>query len=544
MILKILERYFHTIKYLKPIQLYGRIKFRLPQRSLYARQTPLIRHHSEALQTPIPKHSHLLSENKVVLLNQIQDISSNAIWNDKRLEKLWLYNLHYFDFLHSQYNQTYTDWHTNLMQRWIKENPPLVGEGWESYPISLRIINWIKWLLLNEAQNKKDILHSLSMQARHLSRRIEIHLLGNHIIANACALIYSGLFFAGKESDGWLSKGLKILNRELKRQILDDGAHFELSPMYHSIILENILDCINIFKTYGKKIPPHWITICERMLYWLACLCHPDFDIAFFNDAALGVAPSFSELHDYHDRLGLDVGRISIKPLEYLRSSGYCRLTHDKMLLIADVAPVGASYQPGHAHADTLSFELSLQGQRLFVNSGTSTYSESYERARQRSTGAHNTVSINNHNSSEVWKSFRVGRRANVLDVSVYSRQNELGILAKHDGYKKQGVIHERSFMVTRKKLTIQDNIKGNKKCEIQVRFHLHPQIKVKQERDQIHFFNQVNHYLGKFYSNHPVEVMSSTYHPEFNISVANKVLVINLSSQLPAQITSLVEWD
>ena len=39
-----------------------------------------------------------------------------------------------------------------------------------------------------------------------------------------------------------------------------------------------------------------------------------------------------------------------------------------------DVALIGPNYQPGHAHADVLSFELSLFGQRLLVNIGTSEY--------------------------------------------------------------------------------------------------------------------------------------------------------------------------
>ena len=60
-----------------------------------------------------------------------------------------------------------------------------------------------------------------------------------------------------------------------------------------------------------------------------------------------------------------------------------------QLTAILDVAEVGPSYQPGHAHADTLSFELSLYGQRVLVNSGTSQYGNDAERYRQRSTGAH-----------------------------------------------------------------------------------------------------------------------------------------------------------
>ena len=41
----------------------------------------------------------------------------------------------------------------------------------------------------------------------------------------------------------------------------------------------------------------------ERGLHWSATLRHPDGDIAFFNDAAFGIAPSLDNLRAYHRRL-------------------------------------------------------------------------------------------------------------------------------------------------------------------------------------------------------------------------------------------------
>ena len=70
--------------------------------------------------------------------------------------------------------------------------------------------------------------------------------LGNYLLANSKALIFSGLFFKGKESELWLVKGEKILNTEYKEQILKDGGHFELSPMYHAIITHYLLYCYEL----------------------------------------------------------------------------------------------------------------------------------------------------------------------------------------------------------------------------------------------------------------------------------------------------------
>src|SRR6185295_1096925 len=97
-------------------------------------------------------------------------------------------------------------------------------------------------------------------------------------------------------------------------------------------------------------------------------------------------------------------------------------------------ASVGPSYQPGHAHADTLSFELSLHGRRVLVNSGTSEYGTGPERQRQRSTAAHNTVVIDGQDSSEVWGGFRVARRAHCQWLAT-SRTPAPSIEAVHDGY-------------------------------------------------------------------------------------------------------------
>ena len=99
-----------------------------------------------------------------------------------------------------------------------------------------------------------------------------------------------------------------------------------------------------------------------------------------------------------------------------LISSGYVRMEMKSAVLLIDFADIGPKYLPGHAHADSLSFELSLFKQRIFVNSGVSTYASGRARHFERSTAAHNTVTVDKLDSSEVWSSFRVGRKAKVFN--------------------------------------------------------------------------------------------------------------------------------
>ena len=113
-------------------------------------------------------------------------------------------------------------------------------------------MNWNKFALSgNELSDAAR--DSLAIQARWLRKRLEWHLLGNHLFANAKALVFVGLFFCGEEADGWLRTGTQILRKQIPEQILADGAQFELSPMYHALALEDVLDLVNITRAFGRN---------------------------------------------------------------------------------------------------------------------------------------------------------------------------------------------------------------------------------------------------------------------------------------------------
>ena len=108
----------------------------------------------------------------------------------------------------------------------------------------------------------------------------------------------------------------------------------------------------------------------------------------------------------------------------------YLNLKH----LLLDVAAIGPSYLPGHGHADSLSFEMSIYGTRVFVNSGVSEYKAGLIRDYERGTSAHNTVEVNGTNSSEIWAEFRVARRARPFGLRVEQSHKEISVSCAHDG--------------------------------------------------------------------------------------------------------------
>ncbi len=471
------------MRYLKPVQIYGRLWFRVyrPRIITLIGDAP-IRSPLGAWQKPTEYQVSMLSENSFRFLNLTHKLPLYGGWNDTALEKLWIYNLHYFDDLSAQNAPARVNWHRALISRWITENPPANGNGWESYPTSLRIVNWVKWLVAGNV-GPPGMANSLMLQAGWLSSRLERYLLGNHLFANAKALVFAGLYFEGSQASAWLTKGLKIISEEVPEQVLGDGGHFERSPMYHAIFLQDVLDLINAAKCWPGLVPDvhvaKWCETSGQMLNWLTGMIHPDGDIAFFNDAAVGVAPRLAELISYADRLAVSLPN-DVVDANFIRfaDSGYIRMqTHDAVALL-DVAPIGPDYLLGHAHADTLSFELSVYNQRVVVNGGTSRYGIGPDRLSERATSAHSTVEVAGVNSSEVWGGFRVARRAYPFDLEVQSGSRY--VACSHNGYShlSGAPVHRRLWQMREYSMQVRDRVRGGKHIA-QVRYIFHPDIQV-----------------------------------------------------------------
>jgi len=525
-----LSLYWHTLRHLKPIQLSNRMWRKIAPATPDTRLAPKIRglaHHWSAPITPAPC---MTGPKSFIFLNEPGKAREPADWNTPERDKLWLYNLHYFDDLRAQEAEARTKWHRSLIAQWIEQNPPGFGNGWEPYPLSLRIVNWVKWAVAGN-ELEQEWVQSLAIQVRFLRKSLEWHLLGNHLLANAKALVFAGLFFEGQEADEWRKKGLSILGKQLSEQILLDGGHFELSPMYHCIILEDLLDLQNLNLAYPNIIPDtaheYWHMSANHMRSWLNVMTHPDGEISFFNDAAFGICAAPAALDRYAIALGLGVVEAPQIGITHLKSSGYIRVQHGELVAILDVAPIGPSYLPGHAHADTLSFELSVNGQRIIVNSGTSLYGVGAERQRQRSTAAHNTLEIDGESSSEVWSGFRVARRARPFNLQISESENEIIIKCSHDGYRRLrgNNICTRTWKFSNRMLCVIDQVSGPHQQAV-ARFHCHPGLQIEAVAQGVRIL-QENKILQKCtFDTKNIQIIPSTFHPEFGVSKDNNCVI------------------
>lgn len=427
-------------------------------------------------------------DGRFTFIHQVACLGRPVDWVADRMPRLWRYNLHYFDWLWSLLPEKGGDWKNarQLVLDWIGHHPPSgSAEGWEPYPTSLRLINWsilvglrYREELFDDSEFQITFLQSVELQARWLSKNLETHIQANHLLENLAALTCVASVFEMAEAKRVLLRYLPLLRREIDEQFLPDGMHYERSPMYHlrMLWLLEVLGSLEVMKSESPKI----VAVLSKGTKALAKLRHPDGKIALLNDAVHGI------YHDAWMDQKPELGSWALKDTGYY---GY-RDKH-RSYLIVDAGAGGPDYQPGHTHADYLSFELSMHGHRMITDTGIGTYDTGARRSYDRSTAAHSTVEIAGQNSAEVWDGFRVGRRVTpeVLEWSGESdSESGMSLKVKHDGYKYLpcNAVHSRSFKWTDEGLEIQDSIQATQETKAVSRLHFSPECELTVDSEEV----------------------------------------------------------
>lgn len=532
-------RLYHTVKHLKLKQVVWRLIYLLPRLRTPQKSSPRI---NSIPFINITKRGITKDYDHFTFLSEVNQLSLVG-WDNPSQSKLWRYNLHYFDYLNQlDLENEEVELQNNIISKWIMENPYGKGTGWEPYPTSLRIINWIKWHFNTNGLSDEAKL-SLWNQVQWLAGRPEYHLLGNHLFINAKALLFACVTFGLDERSAIYRKALKILKRELSEQFLNDGAHFELSPMYHSLAMEDLLDLYQL----NISLPPSFSSqeIKEKFIRgmeWLNFMSYENGQLSHFNDCANGIAPTYNELNKLGKCLEIDCSVTSEINFKYFEHSGFAVYKDNNIHLIADIGNIGPDYLPGHAHADSLSFELAIKGQRIIVNSGTGEYGLSFERLRQRSTSAHSTIELDNTSSSDVWSGFRVGKRARARKLSIKESRKFVNFSAQHSGYDglQSKPYHERIFRISTSEVLIKDRITGNGNY-VASRLYIHPDVTLSYNENCI-IFNKNNEFLCKMLINRVFQMEDSSYHDYFGVSKKNKCILIEGSSPFDIEIEFLLK--
>lgn len=510
---------FHTVKYLRFEQIAYRIFYVIRNRFLYTEYNQELKNDVEVIQltSSIEKSTSYTGNLEFCFLNIKHNFKETINWNYSGYGKLWTYNLNYFDFLNqSTIKQSEA---LLLIKDYIAKTDEL-KDGLEPYPISLRGINWVKYLSKENIQDYQ-INKSLYNQYLRLLDNLEFHILGNHLLENGFSLLFGAYYF---RNNIFYLKAKKILLKELKEQILKDGAHFELSPMYHMIILERLLDCINLIENNSwKEITDFNFflkTTAKKMLSWLNQITFRNSTTPMVNDstnvgniASTSLVKLASSNGIYPDKLKLS-------------SSGYRKYFSEKFELFVDVGEIGPSYQPGHAHADTFSFILHYNQKEIIVDPGISTYNIGLRRDMERSTTFHNTVTVNNLNSSNVWHGFRVANRAKVKILEEASNS----ITALHNGYKNLNTTHKRKFETKKNEILIHDNIDNNLICQANIHFHPNCKILHNKMKNQIIVDSEIT---ITFFGSHIIQLKDYKYSIGFNNLISGKKITIDFKNHL-----------
>jgi uncharacterized heparinase superfamily protein len=235
---------------------------------------------------------------------------------------------------------------------------------------------------------------------------------------------------------------------------------------------------------------PAWSDALSRkiplMAHFLSGILHPGGEIPLFSDSVLGAGcppaklVSVAEAHDQEEVK-------SEFPVTVFPDTGYgvIRNPDTRSTLIFDCGPLGPEYQPGHSHCDVLSYELSLQGQRVVVDTGLSTYEPGAERSYERSTAAHNTVRIDGEEQAEIWASFRVGRRPRVGEIRGGNIAAFSFVGGEHDAYRRLGVVHARTILLLAPDMWIvADLLSGTGSHLVESFLHFHPTVRVEALAD------------------------------------------------------------
>lgn len=366
-----------------------------------------------------------LMMNSITILHCSKQFDWRSSWTFSDKSDLWNFNLHYFDYLFpllSCYFETgdkkYLDKTMEMIAGWMDANPERTYPAWASYTTALRIVNWMIYFgyvgnVLSESF-KSRFLKSLHDQYRYLSKHLEKDILGNHYFEDLKCLVLTSLFF---EDEAVLFQALQEFKKECREEILADGMHFELSPMYHKIVFEGMLRVAKTLQGCGRRdleIESYLQSMLD-VAYSFEVGLHR---IPLFNDGGNNVAKSLEALVETaKDHFNLEpMFKTSLCESGFFIFENHVVGTDGKReiwRLIVDAGNPGPAYIPGHAHCDAMSFELFCDGKPVIVNCGTYDYQCS-ERTFFRNTAAHNTVMVTGVEQSQCWGVFRMAKRAHV----------------------------------------------------------------------------------------------------------------------------------
>lgn len=374
----------------------------------------------------------------------------------------------------------------DLVDFLARERPIETAIRTVNWAFSLQVLLSVVEVGVVDPSTHRRLAATLEMQARILEAGLSPG--GNHLLLEALGLRILGAAFP------WLARaqqrerlGMELLDREILRQVHEDGVHAEQSTGYHLNAATYFLKDQLLRRKRGQPVPETSCARLGRMIDVVLHLTEPDGRVpmrgdldgfrtryrehletrllypsgfALFPDQAFSYPPSL-DTHLSVWYLGVQESRrarLLNRSLADSRRPG-CRtyLQGGRTVLRSrplcphvdfDHGPFGLSDHPHHGHADALSLEICLRGRPAIVDPGGFAYHRNRFRTHFRSTAAHSTIRIDGLDQTRLLDRFRTGRLARPVGEPSSGRVGDVAFIeSAHDGYLRlrAKVIHRRA---------------------------------------------------------------------------------------------------
>lgn len=393
-------------------------------------------------------------------------------------------------------NGVYYEAFKQQTRSWIKSNKCGYGVNWVcAMDVAIRAANWLTALSLfkdnlqsdTDESFADDLIESLWLHGRHIMRNLEWQgphslSLANHFLADISGLLAIGILFRNtSQGKKWLRFAHRWFETEVRRQVFEDGANFETSTSYHRLSYEMFLWASTMVKHLDRPFGDVYQQRLNGMASFVAAYTTPSGHAVQFGDNDGGRFLSVGiEGPSDHRYLIRDACSFGAKANSLLLGGGrllpvgkdtgtfdqggyYFGQTGGAWLGVraGEVSHAGA-----HAHADQLTFVLSVMGRDVIVDPGTGIYSGDVEKRNlYRSSSSHNAPRLNGIEANQFAGGMAgLFRMKDDTQTEVGTWQNtadQVHFKGKHSGYSRERklCICEREILLNDKRLTINDSL-------------------------------------------------------------------------------------
>ncbi|SCH84983.1 Uncharacterized protein conserved in bacteria [uncultured Clostridium sp.] len=444
-------------------------------------------------------------------------------------------------------DEKYTKTFIRQLTHWIK-NVRQVGEAekttWRTIEAGIRGENWVKAYsyfsnseYINE-ETTRIFVESLKEHGEYLyNNYCDARKLSNWGVLESHGLLVIGLFLNDKElSEKYVQESLRRLEEQIDLQVMEDGMHWEQSPMYLNEVLHCYLDTINLCKRNNIEIPNIILEKTKKLAYANLYMKKPNHR---------QICQSDSDDTDLRDMLSkaaylFEDGILKFGAYEEIDFESIWSLGYDSIKKYKDInvkCPEHVSYGfedsgnyymrsgwsendnymyfhcgtlgSGHGHADLLHISLFANGEDYLIDPGRYTYIEgNEEREYLKSCKAHNTTIVDNDEFTKINGSWGYSSVATPIKHPFISKDSYDYLEGSHLGYISKGIFTNRSLIYIKPDIwVLVDRFYGEGTHKYNQIFQFAKNVELKNEKTickgnngalTLHHINKLDKYIEK----------------------------------------------